>query len=242
MIASNPALLHKLSRMPIFNGLAETALTEFLRLGWDSTAQKDAFFFLQGDPATHLYILSSGRVKLCKTNADGQQAIMGVIGAWQMFGGVAALANKVYPVSAQAVELSQAFRWGTDTLEDFLKRYPVIAINTVNLMAEHVQEAQNQYLHLATERVEQRLARVLVRLARQVGQKTPQGVLVDFPLSRQDLAEMSGTTLYTVSRILSQWEKQGLVETGRERVLIRYPHGLVMIAEDLESGSSQQDP
>ena len=58
-------------------------------------------------------------------------------------------------------------------------------------------------------------------------------MLIDFPLSRQDLAEMCGTTLYTVSRTLSEWQAQGLVVTGRERVVVRFPHGLVRIAEDL---------
>jgi len=91
----------------------------------------------------------------------------------------------------------------------------------------------DRYQELMTERVEQRVARALLRLARQVGQKADKGVLIGLPLSREDLAEMTGTTLYTVSRILSRWEDQDLVETGRERVLIRQPHGLVAIAEDL---------
>jgi CRP-like cAMP-binding protein len=96
---------------------------------------------------------------------------------------------------------------------------------------------QERLRELATERVEQRVARTLLRLARQVGRKVEGGVLIDMPLSRQDLAEMTGTTLYTVSRILSQWEQQHLVETGRERILIRQPHGLVAIAEDLSPPS-----
>ena len=73
----------------------------------------------------------------------------------------------------------------------------------------------------------------LLRLVRQVGRKVEGGILIDLPLTRQDLAEMTGTTLYTVSRILSRWEQENLVETGRERVLICYPHGLTRIAEDL---------
>jgi CRP-like cAMP-binding protein len=108
-----------------------------------------------------------------------------------------------------------------------------LALNTIRTMADHVRETQDLFRQLATERVEQRLARALLRLARQMGRKTDQGVLIDFPLSRQDLAEMSGTTLYTASRVLSQWEKDGLVLSGRERVVVLHPHGLVAIAEDL---------
>jgi CRP-like cAMP-binding protein len=106
------------------------------------------------------------------------------------------------------------------------------------LLAGRLQELQDRYRELATERVERRVARALLRLARQTGRKVENGVLIDFPLTREDLAEMTGTTLYTVSRILSGWEKEGLIETGRQRVLIRSPHGLVAIAEDLAPDGS----
>jgi CRP-like cAMP-binding protein len=105
-------------------------------------------------------------------------------------------------------------------------------------MAQRLQEFQGQIRTLSTERVERRLARVLLRLVCQVGRKIEDGVLIDLSVTRQDLAEMSGTTLYTVSRILSQWERQGLVDSGRERVVIRNPHGLVMVAEDVPTGST----
>jgi len=73
----------------------------------------------------------------------------------------------------------------------------------------------------------------MTRLARKTGKRVEGGVLLDLPLSREDLAAMTGTTLFTVSRLLAEWERAGLVEVGRERVVIRVPHGLVAIAEDL---------
>jgi CRP-like cAMP-binding protein len=114
-----------------------------------------------------------------------------------------------------------------------MERYPQISLNGLRLIAGRFRELQDRYRELATERVEQRVARALVRLTRQVGKRTEEGVLIDLPLSRQDLGEMTGTTLYTVSRIMSRWEQAGLVVTGRERIVIRNPHGLVIIAEDL---------
>jgi len=101
----------------------------------------------------------------------------------------------------------------------------------MRLMTGYIQEMQERYRELATEKVERRIARVLLRLASQMGIKNEGGIELSF--TRQDLAEMSGTTLYTVSRTLSDWERQGLVEAGRERVLIRNPHGVVSIAEEL---------
>jgi CRP-like cAMP-binding protein len=110
---------------------------------------------------------------------------------------------------------------------------PGIALNAIQILAGRVRDFQDRIRELTTERVERRIARALLRLARQTGHKVDEGVLIDLPLTRQDLAEMTGTTLFTVSRTLSQWEAQGLVHAGRERVVIRFPHGLVSIAEDL---------
>ena len=114
-----------------------------------------------------------------------------------------------------------------------MEQFPPIAFKAMRHMADQIQELQDRVRELSTERVERRIANALLRLAQQTGQKTPEGVLINLPLSRQDLAEMTGTTLYTVSRILSRWEQEEIVDTGRERVLIRVPHRLVIIAHDL---------
>ena len=83
--------------------------------------------------------------------------------------------------------------------------------------------------------MERRIAHTLLRLIRYAGRKVDRGVLLDLPLTRQDLAEMTGTTLYTVSRVLSRWETEGIIESERQQVLVRIPHKLVAIAEDLPS-------
>lgn len=188
---------------------------------------------MQGDEAKYIYILTSGRVKLQQVTPTGQQIILRVLSAWQLFGGVALLGNETYPVSAQAVEDSQALAWDTPTMNQMLEKYPLVAQNVMRWMTGHVKESQDLFRQLATERVERRIAHILLRLAQQVGREIDEGILIDFPLSRQDLAEMSATTLYTVSRTLSLWEKDGLVETGRERVVIRKLNQVERIAEDL---------
>src|SRR5215831_5304736 len=92
-------------------------------------------------------------------------------------------------------------------------------------------EAQARVLEISSEQAEQRVARVLLPLAKQAARKTEAGIEIDFPISRQDVAEMTGTTLHTVSRILSAWEQQGLVEGGRQRIVLRDPHALFGLAE-----------
>jgi CRP-like cAMP-binding protein len=121
---------------------------------------------------------------------------------------------------------------------DLVLRYPQLALNILRVVSAHVIEFQNRYRELATERVERRVARALLRLANQAGQKVAGGILIDVALTQQDLAEMTGTTRYTISRMLGEWEQRGLVKAGRGRVLVKQPHNLVVIAEDLPSGES----
>jgi CRP-like cAMP-binding protein len=234
-------LAQLLARSRLFEGLRATELDSVIPLARRRWVEGDAFFFHQGDPATTLYVLIEGRIRLTQVTSEGHQVLLRFVGAGQVFGGIAVLGDRTYPVSAQAVDDCLALAWAGETVYGLMERQPRIALNALRLLTERVQELQDRCRELATERVERRVARALLRLARHAGQKVESGVLIDLPLSRQDVAEMTGTTLYTVSRILSRWEQQGLVEAGRERVLIRHPHGLVIIAEDLPQGFSAEE-
>jgi CRP-like cAMP-binding protein len=222
-----------LAQCPTFQDVDMDALQAVLRVAHHRQVEHDAFFFHQGDTATTFYVLAQGEVKLTQVTPEGHQMLMRFAGPGECFGGVAALRRAVYTLSAQAVEDCLALAWDGETLAGLVERYPRITLNMLEVVAGHYRRLLDRYQELATERVERRVARALLRLARQVGQKEEDGVLIGLPLSREDLAEMTGTTLYTVSRILSGWEHQGLVEAGRERVFIRDPHALVAIAEDL---------
>jgi CRP-like cAMP-binding protein len=146
---------------------------------------------------------------------------------------IVALSDMAYPLSAEAVQDCLALAWEAGAVRRLMEQYPSLALGGLQLVAERFRHLQARYLELATERVERRVARALLRLARQAGKRVENGILLDLPLSRQDLGEMTGTTLYTVSRILSGWEQDGIISTGRERIVICKPHGLVTIAEDL---------
>ncbi len=192
-----------------------------------------AFFFMEGDPAHNAFVLIAGKVKLAQVTADGQQVILGYLVPGRVYGVIAILKDVTYPVSAQAVGDCKAIFWDRTTVNQLMDKYPRIALNALQIMSGQIQQFQNTVKDLSTKRVEQRVARAILRLARQSGRKIDSGILIDLPLSRQDLAEMTGTTLFTVSRVLKDWEKQGLVQSKRQQVIITFPHGLVSIAEDL---------
>lgn len=196
--------------------------------------EEDSFFFFQGDSAEYAYILVSGRVKLVQSNPAGQQVNLRTIKAWEMFAALGAIRpDAMYPVAAQALESSSALAIESSLLREMMKTRPYLNMGLMQLMTGYIQEMQVRYRELATEKIERRLALTLLRLASQIGIKS--GESIELPLSQQDIAEATGSTIFTISRTLSEWEKRGLVETGRGRIVMRNPHGLVEIAEGTES-------
>ena len=222
-----------LKDLPLFQGLDRDSLERIFQAAHSHKVEEGGYFFFQGDPADRVYALLRGRVGLLQSNPGGEPVLLNVLAPPATFGVMSMTGADTYPVTAQALADSQADYWAQPEMGLLLNRFPQWERNAMHILAGHVQEFQERYRQLATERVERRLARTLIRLASQVGLNTGEGVLINLPLTRHDLAEMSGTTLYTVSRILSQWEADGLVIAGREKVVIRSTHRLVCIAEDL---------
>jgi CRP-like cAMP-binding protein len=170
-----------------------------------------------------------------QSNPNGQQVNLRTIHPWQMFGALGVVREEAtYPATAQALEDSSALAIESGFLHSLLETSPHISFDLMNLMTSYIQEMQSRYRELATERVEQRVANALIRLAGQVGVKSEKETAIVLSFSRQDVAEMTGTTLYTVSRLLSEWERKGIIETGREKIKIIKPHDLVRISDGLE--------
>jgi len=224
-----------------FRGLRAAHLQDILQASRRRQVERNDFFFHQGDPAIDFYLLVQGKAKLTQVTPEGHQMLMRFARPGECFGCIAALSNAVYTLSCQTVDDCLALAWDGDTVARLMEHYPRLALNVLEQVAGHYKRLLDRYQELTTARVEQRVARALLRLTRQAGQRAEDGVLIGLPLSREDLAEMTGTTLYTVSRILSGWEQQGLVEAGRKRVLIRHPHALVSIAEDLPPDAPLED-
>lgn len=219
-------------RVTVLKAANDDDVRAIAHLGITRAVEEGGFFFFQGDKAEYLYIMLVGRAKLCQIAPDGQQVNLRTLNTYQLFGAVGAVdANATYPACAQTLEDSSAIAIHSADFRILLEQRPHLSFGLMKLMTGYIQEMQERYRESVTEKVEQRIARVLLRLAGQTGKRVEQGVLIELPFSRQDLAEMAGTTLYTVSRILSAWEKQGLIATGRERVILTNPHAVMRLAE-----------
>jgi CRP-like cAMP-binding protein len=164
---------------------------------------------------------------------EGQEVTIRYIGPREMFGCVAVCGGLAYPATATAVLDSWALSWTRRNIADLAQDYPQIALNAMRTMGGRLKDTQARLREMQTERVERRIAHAIARLVAQAGRRVENGILIDFPVSRQDIAEMTGTTLHTVSRTLSAWQERGVVELGRQKLTVCDPHGLVMIAEDL---------
>lgn len=222
-----------IAQADIFLDLDELALRRVMEYAVPARYQDEEFIFFQDDPAERVFVLAEGRLRLLQITPEGAQINMGLVSPGQAIAIISLLAEQRYPVSTQAIGPALVLSWSRRDLHSLIKGCPQIALNALQELSLRMIEFQDRLRELTTERVERRIARGLLRLARQAGRKTAEGVLIDLPVSRQDLAEMTGTTLFTVSRTLSQWEERGIISAGRERILVRFPHGLVTIAEDL---------
>jgi CRP-like cAMP-binding protein len=224
-----------LAGCPLFAGLSEDDLLAVAALAGEKRVRRKGVFFREGEPLCALHLLLAGEVVLKQASVDGQEVIVRMVGPGEVLALAAALEGAAYPVTAEALRASHALVWEQSVVQDLLRRLPSLCRNAVTVLLLRIRDLEQRFREIATERVAQRLARALIRLARQAGRKVGGGVLIDLPISREELAQMTGTTLFTVSRCLAEWERQGLIEAGRERVLIRSTHGLVSIAEDLAS-------
>jgi CRP-like cAMP-binding protein len=220
-----------LANISVFAGLGADDLDEILREARSVRYSKDARVFEQGTEAHSFFVLLHGHLRVEKTTPQGQQIVMRYVSAGELFGVAQAMSLTHYPATAVAAVDSVALCWSSRAWPRLIGRFPTLAAGALQTVGNRLQDTQARVVEMSSEQVEQRVAHALLRLAKQAGRKVEQGIEIDFPISRQDVAEMTGTTLHTVSRILSAWEQQGLVEGGRQRIVLRDPHRLFGLAE-----------
>ena len=228
-------IAQRLAHVPLFEGVSGSTLVQIVSLAHAKPLETGQLFFGEGDQAETFFVLTSGRVKLSQLTPEGHQVVLRLISPGDAFGGVGAFGEAVYPVSAESVEASIALAWTSATMRHLIETESAIALNALRFVSGRLHDLQRRYRQLMTERVERRVARALLRLVHEAGRRVDAGIEISFPVSRQDIAEMTGTTLFTVSRLLSAWEERGIVQSGRQHIVLVKPHALVAIAEDLPS-------
>jgi CRP-like cAMP-binding protein len=198
---------------------------------------RSSFFFLQGDLPSQVYVLVGGKVRLVRSGSRGREVLLEFIEPGDPFGYVAMWAGTAHRVSAQAAQTSRALAWDAAAIARLVARHPAVALKGLRLMAQHVEGSWDRLQDLSAERVEWRMARALLRLAHLTGRIGNAAPPITLEVREQDLAELVGSTAFTVSRILSAWKRAGIVDVRREHVLLREPQRLGQMAPD-EAGES----
>jgi CRP/FNR family transcriptional regulator len=212
-----------LKRSPIFSALDNRELQDLSLLAFERRFAADETIFWEEDASDWFYMVSEGRVKITKLASTGKEIILSFFGPGEMFGEVAVFENKPYPASARAVSATCLLGIKKADFLNFLAKYPTVSLRIIAIISGRLRDAQNRLRDLAGERVEQRLARMMLMLSDKLG--------ATLPFTRQDLSDMAGTTTETTIRTLSQWEDRGIVSSARGKVTISDETKLRLLAE-----------
>ena len=218
--------------IPLFAALSPTDIDAVLAEARSIRAPKGTAVFEQGAEAKSFFLLLHGHLQVVKVTPAGQQVVVRYVVPGELFGIAVQMGRPTYPATAAAVVDSVVLAWGSTAWPSLMQRFPSLASGAMQTLGQRIGDAHDRMVEMSTEEVERRVARAILRLVNQAGRRSETGITIDFPISRQDVAEMTGTTLHTVSRLISAWEARGLVEGGRQRITVKDPHRLMMIAEN----------
>jgi CRP-like cAMP-binding protein len=227
-----------LAQSPLFAPLSEGERRSVEERLVRHAFERDQYLFFEGDRAEWLVFVAEGRVKMIKHSESGRETILATFGPGQIVGEVGVLVGEVYPATAQALEPTVTFSLRRAEYVNLVQGHPDLAWALIEELGHRLQRAQETIRSMAVEKVERRVARVLLRMANTAGKRledadTPGAVLITVPLSRQDIADMAGTVIETAIRTMSRFQKQGLIETREGHIVLLRPHQLVAIAEEL---------
>lgn len=226
-----PALDQSLLKdLPPFRRLDRDQIREILDQSAPKRHDAGSAVFDEGAPAERFFLLLDGFIRVMRTTPGGETVTSLHIPSGQLFGIAAALGRDTYPATAHCAGECLTLSWPMRLWHPFVARYDGFAEEGYKTVGTRVNEMNTRIMELATQQVEQRIAGALLRLVNQSGRKVAGGVEIGFPITRQDISEMTGTTLHTVSRLLSAWEKDGIVASRRKHITVTDPHRLVIIS------------
>lgn len=223
-----------LEQMELFAGVPAPALAAAQACARSEWVARDQIVFEQGGRAERTYAVAKGSVRIVQTGSDGAQVVIRFIGPGEMFGTAPLFTDYLFPADAIAAEPSLIVSWSEADLLRLLESWPKAAMNVIGILGARLAEVQDRVRELSTQGVDRRVAHTLLRLAAQAGRATGQGTEIAFRLRRRDLAEVSGTTLHTASRLLAAWQKAGLLVSRHQRLTIHDLEKLRRIAESAE--------
>lgn len=220
--------------IPYLSSLSGGDLARIRSLLAERHYAKGDYIFLEGDRAEWCGFIFEGQVKLVKHSDAGKDLMLDLLGPGSILGIECLFSEQECIASAQAMEPTTVLLLAAQDMHAILQAYPVVFLAITRELSRRLEDAYRMMRSLALERVERRVALNLVKLAGKIGIMRPDGsILIDLPLSRQDIADMSGTTIETAIRTMSKFQKEGLVDSEDGKILLLKPHKMVLISEDM---------
>ena len=207
----------------IFSSLNDDELSQLADLSIEHSFMPNEFIFWDGDAPDWFYIVAEGKVKVLKHSSLGKEFVIAFFSPGEMFGEVAVFENKPYPASAQAVTETKVVGVKREDFLSFLANRPQVALRIINVLAGRLRDAQGRLRDLAGERVEQRLASVLLMLSTKLGPT--------LAFTRQEIADMVGTTTETAIRVMSHLKDRGIISSVRGKVIVLNEEKLRLLGE-----------
>lgn len=222
-----PDTIQYLKQIPVFNGLADDQLEQIHQKTIEKTYRKGMMIFMEGEPGEGFHYVRSGRVKIVKMAEDGREHIINILTPGDLFAEVLIFNNRPYPATAIAVEDSRVGVIKNSELEKLILHNNILALQLIKALSQRLLYAQQKIKNLALNDVLARTAETLLRLGREHGRTAPDGVMeISLDLSRQELANLVGTTRETVTRMLSSMKKDKLIDFEGTKLRILAPQKL----------------
>jgi CRP-like cAMP-binding protein len=218
--------MKKLKSVSLFKDLSDAEFKELEPYLVTSAFRKKETIFSEGEPPEWFYLVLSGKVKITKLSHDGKEIILEVISPTDIFGGVAVIKGFPYPANAVAMEDSEVLKISRKNLMRLVDRFPNLMYCMAMQMGDRMKSSYDSLKNIALERVEARIAALLLKLAGKVGIESKDGTVIDMRLTKQDVADMVGTTVETSIRTFSKFKKQDLVTEVDGKIVIKDREGL----------------
>lgn len=218
--------------LDFFAGFERAVCNEIARSSRTVRLRKAQPAFTQDGQPRDLLMVLNGRLKATHVTPEGRHVVIRLMGPGDLAGPVYLFRDRPYAATATALTDTILLVWPRLAFEELMARHPSLALSVVRNLAKFLEEADARLHEAATERIERRIAHAVLRLVGQAGRRIEGGIEISFPITRHDIALMSGANLYTVSRILSAWKERGIIDGGRQHLVVCNPHALVKVAEE----------
>lgn len=213
----------------LFVGISPQDCRDIVSAAHEQEYARRQTIYLEGDLVRNVVLLTSGSVKVVQFGRNGTEVILRLDGPGEFVGTTGLCSKARYGSRAQAVGKSKALVWETTGFESLSQKYPMLRRNAAQILCRQLEDLEERFRLVSTEKVAARLSHQLIRLVSRVGRLVDGNV--EIGLSREELAQLIGTTLFTVSRLLSDWDQQGIVNARREAVSVRNMQALVELSE-----------